>query len=158
MSIVVEADTQPQDYLTIAIGEDLFGLKVELVQEVLDPPAATRVPNAPAFASSLINVRGNVLPLVDLRTRFGMATVADTDATRVIVAEVAANGESFQVAIKTDEVFEVIPVRASEISNLPEHATRWPARFLNGVVRQSGRFVVLLDVERLLDLAPTPSV
>ncbi|WP_062205904.1 chemotaxis protein CheW [Aureimonas sp. AU12] len=153
MSLAIEvADTSLQDYLTVALGDDLFGLKVALVHEVLDPPAMTRIPNAPSFAPGLINVRGNVLPLVDLRARFGMEGAADTQSTRVIVSEVStAAGETFQIAIKTDAVYEVIHVRASDVSAVPEYGSRWPSRYLDGVVRQDDRFVVLLDVERLLD-------
>lgn len=153
MSLTLETSDQSlQDYLTVALGDDLFGLKVDLVHEVLDPPAMTRVPNAPAFAPGLINVRGNVLPLVDLRVRFGMEGTPDTESTRVIVSEVATgDGETFQVAIKTDAVFEVIHVRKGEVAPLPEYGSRWPSRYLDGVVRQDDRFVVLLDFERLLE-------
>ncbi|MET0258151.1 MAG: chemotaxis protein CheW [Methylobacterium sp.] len=153
MSLAIEtADTSLEDYLTVALGDDLFGLKVALVHEVLDPPAMTRIPNAPSFAPGLINVRGNVLPLVDLRARFGMERTDDTQASRVIVSEVStAGGETFQVAIKTDAVYEVIHVRESDVSAMPEYGSRWPSRYLDGVVRQGDRFVVLLDVERLLD-------
>ncbi len=146
-------DPSLQDYLTVALGDDLFGIKVALVHEVLDPPAMTRVPNAPSFAPGLINVRGNVLPLIDLRDRFGMEPAEATEASRVIVSEVAPSGESFHVGIRTDAVFEVIHVRESEVEAMPEYGTRWPSRYLDGVVRQDGRFVVLLDVERLLDEA-----
>lgn len=152
MSQIAEsADPSLQDYLTIALGEDLFGIKVALVHEVLDPPAMTRVPNAPAFAPGLVNVRGNVLPLIDLRNRFGMEPTEDTESTRLIVSEVASAGETFHVGIKTDAVFEVIHVRPGEVEAMPEYGTRWPSRYLDGVVRQDGRFVVLLDVEQLLE-------
>lgn len=140
----------PRDYLTVALGDDLFAMPVELVHEVLDPPPVTRVPNAPRFAPGLVNVRGNVLPLVDLRARFGLPAAADTPASRVIVSEVQPeDGEPFQVAIKTDAVFEVMPVRRADVAAMPENGARWPSRFLDGVVRQDGRFVTLIDVAQV---------
>ena len=152
MSQITEsADPSLQDYLTVALGNDLFGIKVALVHEVLDPPAMTRVPNAPSFAPGLINVRGNVLPLIDLRNRFGMEPTEDTETSRVIVSEVSSSGHTIHVGVKTDAVFEVIHVRTGEVEAMPEYGTRWPSRYLDGVVRQDDRFVVLLDVERLLE-------
>ncbi|MBB3951650.1 chemotaxis protein CheW [Aureimonas jatrophae] len=147
---------QPQsvarDFLTIALGEDLFAIPVSLVHEVLDPAPVTRVPNAPVFAPGLVNVRGNVLPMLDLRARFGLEPAPDTASTRLIVSEVAIEGgDPFEVAIKTDAVFAVVPVRDEEIASVPEYGSRWPSRFLAGVVRDEGRFVLLLDVPRLVE-------
>ncbi len=150
LAIDQAADPSLQDYLTVALGDDLFAIKVDLVHEVLDPPPVTRVPNAPNFAPGLVNVRGNVLPLVDLRVRFGMEPTADTASSRVIVSEVTREeGEPFQVAMRTDAVFEVIQVRRSDVAAMPENGSRWPMRFLDGVVRQDDRFVTLLDVSEV---------
>ncbi|WP_062015746.1 chemotaxis protein CheW [Aureimonas sp. AU4] len=147
-----QAQSVARDYLTVALGQDLFAIPVSLVHEVLDPTPVTRVPNAPVYAPGLVNVRGNVLPMLDLRARFGLEPTPDTASTRLIVSEVAIEGgDPFEVAIKTDAVFAVVPVRDEEIAAVPEYGSRWPSRFLAGVVRDEGRFVLLLDVARLVE-------
>lgn len=143
------------DYLTVSLDDDVFALRIAAVHEVLDPPAMTIVPNAPDFAPGLINVRGNVVPLIDLRIRFGMGAEDDTEHSRVIVSRVQVNGEGFYVGIKADAVHEVIQVRNETIESLPENGTRWPQQFLGGVVRHNGRFVILLDIDRILQTADT---
>lgn len=140
------------DYLTVALVDDIFALRVDRVHEVLDPPPMTLVPNAPDHAPGLINVRGNVVPLVDLRTRLRMARAENTETTRVIVSEVGRGEDAFAVGVRTDAVFEVIHVRDDEIEPIPEHGTRWPERFLSGVVKRDNRFVVLLDLERIVEI------
>ncbi|WP_152044796.1 chemotaxis protein CheW [Aureimonas psammosilenae] len=145
-----DASSTDGDYLTISIDDDLFALKVDLVHEVLDPPPVTLVPNAPAFAPGLVNVRGNILPLVDMRRRLGLEPKADTEHSRVIVSKAGSGQDDFLVGIKADAVHEVLAIASSEIEALPENSTRWPAGLLSGVVRHNGRFVILLELERIL--------
>jgi purine-binding chemotaxis protein CheW len=146
------AAAPPVDFLTVSLGQDVFALAVE----VLDPPPVTTVPNAPAFAPGLINVRGNIMPLIDLRRRFAMPAVADTESSRVIVSRVETGGEGFFVAIKADAVHEVVSLERAAVEPVPENGTRWPLRFLRGVVRHGGGFVVLLDLETVLQADPAP--
>jgi purine-binding chemotaxis protein CheW len=152
------AGAPPVDFLTVSLGQDVFALKVEAVHEVLDPPPVTTVPNAPDFAPGLVNVRGNIMPLIDLRRRLAMPPVADTESSRVIVSRVETAGEGFYVAIKADAVHEVVSLDRSAVEPVPENGTRWPLRFLSGVARQGGRFVVLLDLETVLQPDPPPAL
>ncbi|GGE25446.1 chemotaxis protein CheW [Aureimonas endophytica] len=161
MSDAFESRESPQggeDYLTVSLDDDLFAIRVGSVHEVLDPPPVTNVPNAPDFAPGLINVRGNILPLIDLRRRFDMHPVPDTEHTRVIVSRIEAGGDGFFVGIKADAVHEVLAVGRTAIEPLPENGTRWPTRFLAGVIRHENRFVILLDLERILGQSDTPSL
>lgn len=138
------------DYLTISLDDDIFALNVSLVHEVLDPPPVTRVPNAPDFAPGLINVRGMIMPLIDLRRRFGMAPQPDTEHSRVIVSRIEAGADSYFVGIKADAVHEVVSLGPKAVEPLPDNGTRWPSGFLAGVARLGGRFVILLDLENIL--------
>ncbi|RIY02720.1 chemotaxis protein CheW [Aureimonas flava] len=147
----------PEDFLTVSLGEDLFALRVEAVHEVLDPPAVTRVPNAPDFAPGLVNVRGNIMPLVDLRCRLDMPPVADTASSRVVVSRVEVGGEGFLVAIKADAVHEVVALDRGAVEPVPENGTRWPLRFLSGVARHAGRIVVLVDLAVVLGADASPA-
>ncbi|KQT69014.1 MULTISPECIES: chemotaxis protein CheW [unclassified Aureimonas] len=145
-----ETTAPVQDYLTVSLDDDVFAIPVGFVHEVLDPPPVTLVPNAPDFAPGLINVRGNIVPLIDLRRRFGMGAQGDTEHSRVIVSRIETEADSFFVGIKADAVHEVLSIAKGGVEALPENGTRWPARFLSGVIRHEGRFVILLDLERIL--------
>ncbi|KQT86110.1 chemotaxis protein CheW [Aurantimonas sp. Leaf443] len=146
-----ESQALAAEYLTVALNDDLFALPVGVVREVLDPPAMTAVPNAPYYAPGLLNVRGNVVPLVDLRLRLGTHVSADTPNTRIIVSEVGAAGETFLVAMKADAVMEVIYVRPEEVEAMPDHGSSWPSELVDGVVRVGADFVVLLNVAALFE-------
>lgn len=147
------AATQPrssQDYLTIALDEDIFALPVANVREVLDPPPMTAVPFAPAHAPGLVNVRGNVMPLLDLRTRFGMAPGEDGDTTRVIVTHIDRPGDSFLVGLRADAVYEVIDIPEGSIRPAPAGSTRWSASLMQGVVQRGDRYVIILDLDDIV--------
>jgi purine-binding chemotaxis protein CheW len=137
------------EFLTFALDHETFAIPVESVREVVDPPPATAVPNAPDFAPGLINVRGNVVPLVDLRRRFAMPP-SDAQGTRVVVAEVPVAGEPTLVGIMADAVYEVIDASRAAIEDIPRLGTRWRAEFIKGVAKQERGFVIILDMERIL--------
>lgn len=141
--------TSSNDYLTIALDEDIFALSVASVHEVLDPPPMTLVPNAPAHTPGLVNVRGNVMPLLDLRTRFGMAPAPDGDTTRVIVTRMDRQGDAFLVGLRADSVYEVIDIAQDAIRPAPPNSTRWPAALMQGVVQRNDRYVIILDLDQI---------
>lgn len=139
------------ELLTFALDNETFAVEVERVREVVDLGPATDVPNAPDHAPSVINVRGNVVPLVELRARFGMPPLVDRRGdVRVVVTEVAIGGEPTLVGIKADAVYKVIDAGRSALDELPRLGTRWPPEFIRGVVRQEGGFVIVLDIGRVL--------
>jgi purine-binding chemotaxis protein CheW len=137
------------EYLTFALDHETFAIPVDAVREVVDPPPSTAVPNAPDFAPALINVRGNVVAMVDLRRRFAMPP-AEAEDTRVVVAEVPVMGEPTLVGIMADAVYEVIDASKTAIEDIPRLGTRWRAEFIKGVAKQEQGFVIILDMERIL--------
>lgn len=138
------------ELLTFALDNETFAVEVERVREVVDLGPATEVPNAPGFAPAVINVRGNVVPLVELRARFGMPPLADARDLRVVVTEVPVGGEPTLVGIKADAVYKVVDAGRAALDELPRLGTRWPPEFIRGVVRQEGGFVIVLDIGRVL--------
>jgi purine-binding chemotaxis protein CheW len=140
---------QASEFLTFALDHETFAIPVDAVREVVDLLDATQVPNAPDFAPALINVRGNVVPLVDLRRRFAMPP-ADAEDTRVVVAEVLVHGEATLVGIMADAVYKVIDASKAAIEDIPRLGTRWRAEFIKGVAKQERGFVIILDMERIL--------
>lgn len=139
-----------QDYLTIALDEDIFALPVASVREVLDPPPMTVVPFAPAHAPGLVNVRGNVMPLLDLRTRFGMAPIGDGETTRVIVTHIDGPGDPFLVGLRADAVYEVIDIPSGALRPAPTGSTSWPATLMQGVIQRNDRYVIILNLEEIV--------
>lgn len=138
------------EFLTIALDNETFAIPVEAVREVVGLPPVTRVPNAPGFAPALINVRGNVVALVDLRRRLAMPPLPAEAEPRVVVAEVLIGGEPTLVGIQADAVYEVIDTRGATVEPLPKLGTRWRADLVKGVVKQGQGFVIILDMARIL--------
>jgi purine-binding chemotaxis protein CheW len=137
------------ELLTFGLDHEVFALEVARVREVVDPMPATQVPNAPDFAPALVNVRGNVVPLVDLRRKLDMLPL-DSGDPRIVVAEVALAGEPALVGILTDAVYGVVDAAGAELRELPRLGTRWRGEFIRGVLKQDAGFVVVLDLERIL--------
>lgn len=138
------------EFLTFALDHETFAIPVEAVREVVDPLPPAQVPRAPDFAPALVNVRGNVVALIDLRRRFAMPPAPADAEARVVVSEVAIGGEPTLVGIQTDAVHGVIDVRSAVIEPLPKLGTRWRTEFIQGVVRQDRGFVIILDMARIL--------
>lgn len=151
----ISSPTAPsQDYLTIALEDDIFALPVDCVREVLDPPPMTAVPMAPAPAPGLVNVRGNVMALFDLRTRFGMAQIANGETTRLVIAHVAGGGDPFLVALRADAVHEVIDIPPGTLRPAPPGSTSWPAALMRGVIQRGDRYVIVLDLDEIVATEP----
>jgi purine-binding chemotaxis protein CheW len=134
--------------LTFGIDREVFALPVEHIREVVDPPPITEVPHAPDFAPGVVNVRGNVVPVVDLRRRLGFGPPEQD--IRMIVSEVKLQGEITPVGILADAVYGVVEALPTELEAIPRIGTRWRPDLVKGVVKQGERFVVLLDIDRLL--------
>lgn len=144
------------ELLTFALDNETFAVEVERVREVVDLGPATEVPNAPGFAPAVINVRGNVVPLLELRAKFGMPPLADARDVRVVVTEVAVGGEPTLVGIKADAVHKVIDASRAALDELPRLGTRWRPEFIRGVAKQDEGFVIVLDIGRVL-AGPEPA-
>lgn len=137
------------EILTVGLGGEIFALPATIVREILDLGPVTPVPTAPAFVGRLINVRGRVVPLADLRLRFGMPATPPTIDTRVVVLEIDIEGEPTLVAILTDKVYEVAELDAVVASEVPRIGMRWRPEFVRAIGRRNGAFVMVLDIGRV---------
>ena len=153
---IPDADSAEQTLLVFGLAGEAFALPVSTIHEVIDPLPVTPVPNAPPHAPGLINVRGIVTPVVDVRLRLrippaGAVNGAATDAGagRIIVTELPVDGTITRVAIRADAVHEVIEADPAALEPIPDLGTRWPPQFVRGVARHDGALVVLLDPETL---------
>lgn len=136
--------------LTFRLHEETLALDVARVHEIIDPLPRTRVPCAERFAPGLINVRGSVVPVLDLGRRLGLAAAGRTRDSRMIVLDVPLGDECVKVAIEADAVDQVAEVAGTEIEPVPEIGIEWPPDYFEGVARRGGALVMLLRAETVL--------
>ena len=147
------------EILTIALGEEIFGLPASVVLEILDIGPTTPVPNAPSFINKLINFRGRVAPLADLHLRCGLPPVEPSAENRIVVLEFDFEGEPTLAAIKADKVYAVTHLDAVVTEQVPKFGTRCRPEFVQCIGRLNNRFVMILNVARLFASAePMPAV
>ena len=141
-------------YLTFGVEDDCFALPVERVREVLDVQPFSRLPNAPDYVLGLIDVRGQSLLVLDLRLKFGVPAKPATNRTRIVVVEAVIDGVLTGLGLLADCVFAVTDLEGGKLEPAPSVGARWRADFVVGVGREAGRFVVALDLDRLLQGEP----
>ncbi|HUB79977.1 MAG TPA: chemotaxis protein CheW [Bryobacteraceae bacterium] len=141
--------TETNQYMTFKLGNELFAIAVSHVREVLEVPQITRVPTAPAYMRGVVNVRGRATPVVDLRLKFGLPPVADTLNTRIIVMELAIDGETVVLGGVADSVHEVIELEPAAIDPPPRIAMRWRTELIEGMGKRGDDFIIILDVNRV---------
>jgi purine-binding chemotaxis protein CheW len=133
-------------YMTFKLGDELFAINVSQVREVLEVLQITKVPTAPAYMRGVVNVRGQAIPVVDLRLRFGLPSIADTVNTRVIVMELNIDGETAVIGGLADSVHEVIELEEGNINPPPRIAMRWRTDFILGMGKRGEEFIIILNV------------
>lgn len=140
-----------RQFVSFVVAGEEFGVNILTVQEIIRPMAITRVPHAPDFVEGIINLRGRIVPIIDLRKRFGFPPREKNQNTRIVVLEM---GEQV-VGFVTDAVREVLHVDASTIEPAPELAVGIDAHYLRGVAKLKDRLLILLDLEGVLSEAET---
>jgi purine-binding chemotaxis protein CheW len=149
----MEITTEPPgsgQYLTFRLGEEVFAVDVAKTREVLDLTAVTRVPGTPRFMLGVINLRGGVVPVIDLRLKFGMAAAQQTRETCIIVLDITLDGETTIIGAVADSVREVLDLDSSQIEPPPRIGTRLKTEFIRGMGRiDESRFLILLDIDRV---------
>ena len=141
-------------YLTFKLSAEEYGLEILKVQEIIKMMDITRVPRTPAFVRGVINLRGKVIPVVDLRLKFGMESRDNTDKTCVIVVQVNQSGASGSSSITmgtiVDEVSEVLDIVGSQIEPAPEFGTSVNTDFILGMGKVAKKVIMLLDIDKVL--------
>lgn len=137
------------DVVTLRLGNERMAIPTELLREILEPVPVTRVPTAGRFARGLVNVRGSVVPLADLRVPFGMPPAEETQDTRFLVLDVAAGDGLMTVAITADKVESVTLLDTADIAPIPKVGTLWPPEYTRGIGKMGGDFVLLPDLHRI---------
>jgi purine-binding chemotaxis protein CheW len=135
-----------EQLVTFSLGSEEFGVDIMLVQEIIRIPPITRVPKAPGYVEGVINLRGNVIPVVSLRNRFGMPRVEDTDLSRIVVLQV----QSKVFGIRVDAVTEVLRIDSVAIEPPPQVALGMDSQFIRGVGKIGERLLILLDLSHIM--------
>lgn len=136
--------------LTLGLGGEVFAIDANCVREILDLIPVTDVPGARPFINGLINVRGRVVPLADLRLKFAMPATAPTLDTRIVVVEIELAGEEAVVGLLADKVYEVTEIARASIESTPEIGMKWRSDFIQGIGKRGSEFIVIPDIVRIL--------
>ena len=137
-------------YLTFALANEEFGLEILKVREIIGYMEITAVPRTPAYVKGVINLRGQVSPVVDLRAKFGMQTTETTEHTCIIVVEITQEGRTFNTGIVVDRVQEVLDIGGQDIEEAPHFGAAVETDFILGMGKIGSSVKILLDIDRVL--------
>ena len=138
-------------YLTFKLGEEIFALDVAEVREILDFTTVTKVPRTPAFMRGVINLRGSVVPVMDLRLKFGMSATEQTVNSCIIVVEMTMEGDNVVIGVLADAVQEVIDLEPEQIEPAPRIGTKMNMEFILGMGKHNGAFMMILDIDKIFE-------
>jgi len=139
-------------YLTFSLRKEVFAVPVAPIREIIEYPGVTEIPLAPDFLRGVINLRGSVVPLIDIAARFGRGVSEITWRTCVIIFESSQEDALHQLlGIMVDTVYEVVDVPAAQIEPRPEFGTAMRTEFVDGMINRNGKFIIVLDVDKVLN-------
>jgi len=141
--------TEVRQYLTFTLEDELFAVDVIKVREVLDYTNITKIPRTPDYMRGVINLRGSVVPVLDLRLKFGMTKTENTINTCIIVMEVVTDTETIILGALADSVQEVFELEPDQIEPTPRIGTRFNAEFLKGMGKRDDKFLMILDIDKI---------
>lgn len=139
-------------YLTFQLAGEMFAIGILNIKEIIEYGNITSVPMMPAFVRGVINLRGRVVPVIDLQARFGRESTPDGKRTCIVIIEVTVQGETQDIGVVVDAVSEVLTIPASEIERAPSFGARLRADFICGMGKVDGKFVIILNVDQVLSV------
>ena len=155
---MVAAPPETQQYLTFSLGGEMFGLGILNVKEIIEYGELTGIPMMPSFIRGVINLRGAVVPVIDLAARFGGQESAVQRRTCNVIVEVRQDEHKHDIGIMVDAVSEVLEISAAEIEPPPSFGARIRADFIAGMGKVDGKFVIILDIQRVLSAEEMASI
>lgn len=148
---MLTSEDMTRQVLMLGLAGEVFAIEAQQVREILDPIPVTRVPGAKGYVSSILNVRGKVIPLADLRLRFGMPPAPITPDSRFIVIEIEVAGEPTTVGIVADKVYEVTELDTTSLQKAPPIGMHWQPEFVSGIGKWKDDFIVVPNLERIFN-------
>ena len=137
-------------YLTFVLNEEEYGIGILKIKEIIGMMPITTVPQTPEFVKGVINLRGKVIPIVDLRARFGMKPIDYTERTCIIVVEIEGPAGMMMIGIVVDAVSEVLNIKDEEIEDTPTFGAKLNTDYILGMAKMEGGVKILLDIDRVL--------
>ncbi|MBM4350478.1 MAG: purine-binding chemotaxis protein CheW [Deltaproteobacteria bacterium] len=151
MDQVVKAMTNREGkYLTFSLAGEEYGIGILKIKEIIGMMPITPVPRTPSYVKGVINLRGKVIPVMDLRLKFGMEEASYTERTCIIVVEIAGQGGSVLIGIVVDSVSEVLNIKATDIEETPTFGARLDTDYILGMAKMNGGVKILLDIDKVL--------
>jgi purine-binding chemotaxis protein CheW len=137
-------------YLTFALGDEEYGVEILKIREIIGMMDVTTVPQMPRFVKGVINLRGKVIPVIDLRLRFGLDPKIYDERTCIIVAEVKGQGSNVQMGLVVDTVSEVVTINLEDMETTPSFGVNVDTHYILGMAKLKGRVKILLDIDKVL--------
>jgi purine-binding chemotaxis protein CheW len=137
-------------YLTFSLAEEEYGIGILEIKEIIGMMPITPVPQTPEHVKGVINLRGKVIPVVDLRLRFGMESIEYDERTCIIVVEISGQAETVQIGIVVDSVSEVLNIKGEDVEETPTFGTKLNTDFILGMAKMEGGIKILLDIDKVL--------
>jgi purine-binding chemotaxis protein CheW len=137
-------------YLTFTLAEEEYGIGILKIKEIIGMLPITSVPQTPDFVKGVINLRGKVIPVIDLRLRFGIGEIDYTERTCIIVVEIDSQAGTVLIGIVVDSVSEVLNVKGDDIADTPTFGTKLDTEYILGMAKMEGGVKILLDIDRVL--------
>jgi len=137
-------------YLTFTLAEEEYGIGILKIKEIIGMLPITSVPQTPKFVKGVINLRGKVIPVIDLRLRFGMGEIDYTERTCIIVVEIEGQAGTVLIGIVVDSVSEVLNIKGEDIEDTPTFGTKLNTEYILGMAKTEGGVKILLDIDRVL--------
>jgi purine-binding chemotaxis protein CheW len=153
-----QRNMETTQYLTFKLRDEVFALDIGKVREVLDFTTVTKVPQTPDFMRGVINLRGNVVPVVDMRLKFGLSMTEKTVNTCVIITEIDVDGETTVVGAMADSVQEVLDLEPDQIEPPPRIGAKLNTDFIMGMGKHNDQFIMILNIDKVfsgIELADT---
>ena len=155
---VTAAPAETQQYLTFTLGGEMYAVGILNVKEIIEYGELTEIPMMPDFIRGVINLRGAVVPVIDLAARFGGKGATVQKRTCNVIVEVRQDGQKHDIGIMVDAVSEVLEITANDIEPPPSFGARIRADFIAGMGKVGGKFVILLDIQRVLSAEEMASI
>lgn len=137
-------------YLSFSLANEEYGIGILKIKEIIGMMTITSVPQTPKFVKGVINLRGRVIPIVDLRLKFGIEAIDYTDRTCIIVVEIVGPSGTIQIGIVVDSVSEVLNIRAEQIEKPPSFGASLSTNFISGMAKMESGVKILLDIDQVL--------
>ena len=139
-----------EKFLTFVLAGEEYGISILKIKEIIGMMPITTVPQTPEFVKGVINLRGKVIPVMDLRLRFGMEAMDYTERTCIIVVEIQGSAGTVQIGIVVDSVSEVLNIKGEDIEDTPTFGTKLNTDYILGMAKMEGGVKILLDIDRVL--------